>query len=52
MIPKQQYIDYYKYNIYHDLYVEFCKATKDEVRLNKVMKNFRNGQEYEKEMEF
>lgn len=51
MIPKQQYIDYYKYNIYHDLYIEFCKATKDEVRLNKVMINYHNGEKYDLESE-
>ncbi len=37
---KQSYIGYYQYNIYYDLFVEFCKATKDKSRLSTVMKNY------------
>ena len=50
-IKKQQYVDYYKYNLCHDMYVEFCKATKDESRLHTVERNYHSGEKYIMERE-
>lgn len=49
-IKKQQYVDYYKYNLYYEVYVEFCKATNDESRLHTVERNY-HGEKCKTEME-
>ena len=41
-IRLQNYLDYYRYNYCTDMFITFCKATKDEDRLQMVKDSFRN----------